>query len=53
MDYRNNNTQDVLAEARSIKHFFEYLTLLFTDGITGKSRRMLREEFTPLVSYEK
>ncbi|MGD9580529.1 MAG: hypothetical protein AB7V50_04095 [Vampirovibrionia bacterium] len=45
--------QDVLAEVRSIKHVFEYLTLLFTDGVTGKSRRMIREEFSPLLSYEK
>lgn len=43
---------DVLAEVRSLKHFFEYLTLLFTDGVTGKSRRMLREEWTPLVSLQ-
>lgn len=48
--YKDN--QDVLAEARSIKHLFEYLTLLFTDGVTGKSRRMIREEWTPLVGYE-
>ena len=45
-----NKENDVLAEVRSIKCFFEYLTLLFTDGVTGKSRRMLREEWTPLVS---
>lgn len=50
MDYRKDN--DVLAEARSIRHFFEYLTLLFTDSVTGKSRRMLREEFTPLIRHE-
>ncbi|MEW5822379.1 MAG: hypothetical protein AB1782_19450 [Cyanobacteriota bacterium] len=52
MSYYKDN-QDVLAEVRSIKHVFEYLTLLFTDGVTGKSRRLLREEWTPLVSYEK
>jgi hypothetical protein len=51
MDYNKQN-QDVLAEARSIKHIFEYLTLLFTDSVTGKSRRMLREEWTPLVSHD-
>ncbi len=50
MDYRQDN-HDVLAETRSIKHFFEYLTLLFTDGVTGKSRRQLREEWTPLVKH--
>lgn len=43
---------DVLAEARSLKHFFEYMTLLFTDSVTGKSRRMLRHEWTPLVNYQ-
>ena len=51
MDYNRDNN-DVLAEVRSIKHIFEYLTLLFTDGVTGKSRRMLREEWTPLVSQD-
>lgn len=45
-----NSDRDILAEVRSLKHFFEYLTLLFTDGVTGKSRRMLREEWTPLIS---
>ena len=48
----NNKEQDILAEVRSVKHFFEYLTLLFTDGITHKSRRMLREEWSPLVSKD-
>jgi hypothetical protein len=52
MSYYKDN-QDILAETRSIKHLFEYLTLLFTDGVTGKSRRMLREEWTPLVSYDR
>lgn len=51
MDYNKEN-HDVLAEARSIKHLFEYLTLLFTDGVTGKSRRMIREEWTPLVRQQ-
>ena len=45
-----NNEHDILAEVRSIKHLFAYMTLLFTDGVTGKSRRMLRPEWTPLVS---
>lgn len=50
----NNNfhNDDILAEARSMKTFFQYLTLLFTDGVTNKSRRMLREEWTPLVRAE-
>lgn len=48
----NNREQDILAEVRSVKHFFEYLTLLFTDGITHKSRRLLREEWSPLVSKD-
>ncbi len=50
MNYKDNH--DILAETRSIKHVFEYLTCLFTDGVTGKSRRQLRDEWTPLVSYE-
>lgn len=50
----NNNLhhEDILAEVRSIQTFYQYLTLLFTDGITNKSRRMLREEWTPLVRAE-
>lgn len=48
----NNKEQDILAEVRSVKHFFEYLTLLFTDGITHKSRRMLREEWSLLISKD-
>jgi len=44
--------QDILAEVRSVKHFFEYLTALFTDGITHKSRRMLHDEWTPLVEQK-
>jgi len=51
MDYNKDN-QDILAEVRSIKHFFQYLTLLFTDGVTKESRRIPREEWTPLVSHE-
>lgn len=47
-----NKDYDVLAEVRSLKHFFEYMTLLFTDNVTGKSRRMLRHEWTPLVSFK-
>lgn len=43
---------DILAETRSLKNFFQYLTLLFTDGVTKKSRRIPREEWTPLVSKE-
>lgn len=48
----NLNNNDILAEARSVKTFFEYLTLLFTDGITNKSRRMIRDEWTPLLTQK-
>jgi hypothetical protein len=51
MNYNREN-EDILAEVRSIKHFFEYLTLLFTDGVTQQSRRVPRNEWTPLVSHE-
>ena len=44
--------KDILAEVRSVKHFLKYLTALFTDGITHKSRRMLHDEWTPLVEQE-
>lgn len=47
-----NKEQDILAEVRSVKHFFEYLTLLFTDGLTKKSRRLLREEGQLLVTKD-
>lgn len=42
----------ILAEVRSVKHFFQYLTLLFTDGVTSKSRFIPRDEWTPLVSHD-
>lgn len=48
----NHKNEDILAEVRSVKHFFEYLTLLFTDGVTSQSRRVPRDEWTPLVSQE-
>lgn len=37
---------DIIAEVRSIKHFFLYLTLLFTDGLTLESRRIPRREWS-------
>jgi hypothetical protein len=51
MQYNREN-EDILAEVRSVKHFFEYLTLLFTDGVTHQSRRIPREEWTPLAAQE-
>jgi hypothetical protein len=48
----NYKEQDILAEVRSVKRFFEYLTLLFTDGLTQKSRRMMREEGMLLVGKD-
>lgn len=47
-----NKGEDIFAEVRSVRHFFEYLTLLFTDGLTKKSRRLPREEGQLLVTKD-